>query len=392
MEKLYAARLKNSFISICVILTAAFNLVAQPALIIDHRNTDVTAIPKNWIDSAKTKLHISYGHTSHGSQIIDGMSGLVGFSNAHGKGLNLPENIFAWNNNGSGNALSLHDGGMGGDVGYYPDWVNNTKEYLDDDAHADVNVIIWSWCGQVSGKYANGKLDEEYLAPMAQLELDYPHVTFVYMTGHLDHGDDANNKMANESIRNYCLQNGKVLFDFADIESYNPDGVHFDYAGDDCSYYDGTGTRLGNWAEEWRAAHTEDVDWYNCGSAHSDPLNANQKAFAAWQLWAKLAGWEAVTSLKEKKGKLPDTFALLQNYPNPFNPSTTIGFTLQVSGFTTLKIYDAVGQEVATLVNEIKEAGTYSAAFYGSHLSSGTYYAQLHSGNRVLMMKMLLLK
>jgi hypothetical protein len=51
-------------------------------------------------------------------------------------------------------------------------------------------------------------------------------------------------------------------------------------------------------------------------------------------------------------GSVPNVFALEQNYPNPFNPSTTVGFTLQTSGLTTLKIYDAVGKEVATLVNE----------------------------------------
>ena len=80
------------------------------------------------------------------------------------------------------------------DCGYYPGWVNETREYLDDSSHADVNVILWSWCGQVSGKYAAGTLEDEYLLPMTQLEEDYPLVTFVYMTGHVDHWDDANNK------------------------------------------------------------------------------------------------------------------------------------------------------------------------------------------------------
>ena len=220
------------------------------------------------------------------------MSGLVAFANNGGKGLSLPEDIFAWNNGGSNGALDLHDRAMGGDVGYYPQWVNNTRNYLNNPANADVNVIIWSWCGQVDSKYASGTLSSQYLEPMAQLELDYPHVTFVYMTGHVDHWDDVNNKAANEMIREYCRTNGKVLFDFADIESYNPDGQFFEFPHDNCDYYESlTGPKLGNWALEWQASHVEGVDWYSCSSAHSQALNANQKAYAAWWLWARLGGW-----------------------------------------------------------------------------------------------------
>ena len=261
-------------------------------LIIDHTCTDITQIPESAINQAKSNLHIAYGHTSHGSQLTTGMSGLVGFANNGGLGLSLPTDIFAWNNGGTGGALDLHDYAMGGDCGYYPQWVNETKEYLDDPSHTDVNVIIWSWCGQVSGKYAAGTLDSEYLTPMSQLETDYPGVTFVYMTGHVDHWDDANNKAANQMIRDYCISNNKVLYDFADIESYDPDGAFYEFPNDSCDYYESaSGPKLGNWAIEWQNSHTEDVDWYDCISAHSQPLNANRKAYAAWWLWARLAGW-----------------------------------------------------------------------------------------------------
>ena len=192
-------------------------------------------------------------------------------------------------------ALDLHDYAMGGDVGYYPQWVDNTRNYLDDPSHSDVNVIIWSWCGQVDNKYSAGTLDSEYLTPMAQLEADYPNVTFVYMTGHVDIYDDADNKAANEMIRDFCNANKKVLYDFADIECYDPDGTHYEYVHDNCNYYDAPlpgGTQLGNWATEWQNSHTVTVDWYDCGAAHSVSINANQKAYAAWWLWARLGGWE----------------------------------------------------------------------------------------------------
>jgi hypothetical protein len=277
--------------SICF-WASAWDAQADP-VIIDHNHTDITQISQYDIEQAKSMLHIAYGHTSHGSQLTDGMTGLVGFANGGGLGLSLPLNIFAWNNGGTGGALDLHDYAMGGDVGYYPDWVNNTRAYLDNPANADVNVIIWSWCGQVDDKYSAGTLDSEYLTPMAQLEVEYPDVMFVYMTGHVDIYDDADNKAANQVIRDFCNANDKILYDFADIERYDPDETYFEYVHDSCNYYDGPGgSLLGNWATEWQASHTLGADWYNCGSAHSQPLNANRKAYAAWWLWAVLGGWD----------------------------------------------------------------------------------------------------
>ena len=78
---------------------------AQQPIIIDHTRTDITAVPQAWIEEAKNTLHIAYGHTSHGSQLTDGMSGLVGFANIGGLGLSLPDDIFAWNDGGTGGAL-----------------------------------------------------------------------------------------------------------------------------------------------------------------------------------------------------------------------------------------------------------------------------------------------
>lgn len=92
-------------------------------------------------------------------------------------------------------------------------------------------------------------------------------------------------------------------------------------------------------------------------------------------------------------GGVPKVFVLEQNYPNPFNPSTTIGFMLQTSGMTTLKVYDAIGREVATLVNEYLEAGVFhQKTFDASKLSSGIYFAQLKNEGAMQLKKMILLK
>jgi len=267
--------------------------------IIDHNCTDITYIPESAINQAKTTLHIGYGHTSHGSQLTTGMTGLVGFANNGGLGLSLAQDIFKWNNGGTNGALDLEegdgygDGWLDHDCGY-PGWINETRTYLDDPSHVDVNVIIWSWCGQVAG-YTEQQMIDNYLAPMTQLENDYPNVTFVYMTGHANGtGETGNLHLRNRQIRDYCITNNKVLYDFYDIECYDPDGNYFGdkNVDDNCSY---TG---GNWATEWQNSHVENVDWYNCSSAHSQPLNANRKAYAAWWLWAVLAGWDDALAIE----------------------------------------------------------------------------------------------
>jgi hypothetical protein len=334
--------MKKVFIVFSILFFSS--LASSQAIIINHNCTLIKQIPESYILAAKSKLHIAYGHTSHGSQLTDGMTGLVTFMN----GLGYPNNLYAWNNGGTGGALDLHDYAMGGDVGYYPDWVNNTRSYLGTvnattgrgtGTNADVNVIIWSWCGQVSGKYAAGTLTSEYLTPMSQLETEYFGIKFIYMTGHLDHSDDANNKAANQAIRNFCSVNNKILYDFADIESYNPDKTYFQYSGDDCSYFSATGTLLGNWATEWQNTHTENTDWYNCSSAHSQPLNANQKAYGAWWLWARLGGWNGIPTGIKDTGQKPITI-----YPNP--SSGRLNVHLENNSIYSLEIYSTTGTKI----------------------------------------------
>jgi hypothetical protein len=110
------------------------------------------------------------------------------------------------------------------------------------------------------------------------LEQDFPDRTFVYMTGHLDGtGESGNLRILNEQIRQYCRDNHKILFDFEDIESWDPAGNYYPDESDACG-----------WCATWCANH----DCPSCGScAHSHCFNCYQKGKAFWTMMARIAGW-----------------------------------------------------------------------------------------------------
>ena len=97
------------------------------------------------------------------------------------------------------------------------------------------------------------------------------------------------------------------------------------------------------------------------------------------------------TGINEAKS-LPKSFALEQNYPNPFNPSTTINYSIPKSGLVTIKVYDILGREVTTLVNEEKNAGNYNVEFNASRLASGIYLYRMSAGSFEETKKLILIK
>ena len=101
---------------------------------------------------------------------------------------------------------------------------------------------------------------------------------------------------------------------------------------------------------------------------------------------------EMVTGVEKISNNLPTHFSLEQNYPNPFNPSTTIKYSIPNSQFVTLKIFDMLGREVATLVNQMKAPGNYEVKFDGGKLSSDVYIYKMQADNYSEVKKMLLMK
>ena len=101
---------------------------------------------------------------------------------------------------------------------------------------------------------------------------------------------------------------------------------------------------------------------------------------------------ETSTSVNDETNNIPDQFSLSQNYPNPFNPTTSIEYIVPSNESVSLKVYDILGNEIAVLVNESKQPGSYHVAFDASKQASGVYLYKLSIGNKTLSKKMLLLK
>jgi hypothetical protein len=98
-----------------------------------------------------------------------------------------------------------------------------------------------------------------------------------------------------------------------------------------------------------------------------------------------------MTGISENGG-VPKSFNLSQNYPNPFNPATKIKFAIPQSSLVTLKVYDILGKEVTSLVNQNLNAGNYEVDFNAINLSSGSYFYKISAGDFTSIKKMVLIK
>lgn len=131
------------------------------------------------------------------------------------------------------------------------------------------------------------------------------------------------------------------------------------------------------------------TDWSFTGLAIKDPYVWALRDFMGNAYYRPLAH---ITEAENDNGKFQSSYILTQNYPNPFNPSTVISYQLPVSSDVTLKVFDVLGNEIETLVNEEKPVGTYEITWYAEQLPSGVYFYQLKAGDFISTKKMILMK
>ncbi len=359
-----------------IILLLPFMLFSK-GIIINHSNIDLSKLNKESTGKIMSTLKITYQHTSHGSQLVSGLNALSSHN----------PTLFKFPSSSSGyhKGIFLNDYGMtdAQDLGHSGDlaWVDATKNILNLTG-CDRNVVMWSWCGGCSDNTIEGI--DSYLNSMNTLELNYPAIAFVYMTGHLDGtGETGNLNMINERIRDFCIKKDKILFDFADIESYAPnDTTNYMLlnANDACDYNNG------NWANNWLATNPTDPlaliaeECTDC--AHSNSLNCAIKSVATWQMFK----WITVNRFGVKLNVEEDTLinnAILKIYPVPADKEINIEIMLKEKSSLRFDIYDRNGNHVKTLLNgAIREKGlNKDFNFEITDLPIGTYDLRLLVGD-----------
>ncbi|MCF2135888.1 MAG: hypothetical protein K9W43_01490 [Candidatus Thorarchaeota archaeon] len=243
-------------------------------LIINHNNIDINRIPGQYIDAAQAHVKFHYAHTSHGGQITVGLERIESANATFSFALesnSLPTEE---------GALCMYDGNDGHTY-ITPDlyWQGESGQTMTHNTlnnHPALNFSMWSWCTQLNS-YSEEQV-QEYLDTMSSFESTHPGVTFIYMTGNAQTGsaEGYNRYLRNEQIRNYCKSHNKVLFDFADLDSWsNGEQATYEYTVDDVTY----------------TIPIEHPDFHGSEDAHTTYSSCEQKGKAFWWMVAMLAGW-----------------------------------------------------------------------------------------------------
>jgi len=301
--------------------TGALLAQTRQPIIVDHTCTDISKIPDYWLERARA-LTLHYGHTSHGSQIVSGVEALKKESPRYNVAIKEGGNTASLP--AVQGALRIFDGNPP-DTYITPELYWSTAEGLQRTrsvANTSLfNFSMWSWCGQQSSNSV--AVVQQYLDTLNQLETGYPGMRFIYMTGHTD-GGSATLTRNNDAVREYSRSLGKVLFDFADIESYDPAGNSYPKTDDSCP-----------WCGEWCKSHPADCQNLASSCAHSHPLNCRIKAKAFWWMMARLAGWDGTAAASSPPAIWPGGVVNAASYRPAADPNGAIAGGSIVAVFGT---------------------------------------------------------
>ena len=319
-------------------------------IIITHACTDTSAIPRAWIDAAQAGIRLHYAHTSHGGQLTTGLTRIEAGDTTYSVAIAYRSLAT------EAGALCIFDG-QEFDTYITPDEYWETEAGLDStrnvlDHNPTINVSMWSWCTQLN--YYSQAQCQAYIDAISLLESEYPAVTFVYMTCNAQASGSSgyNRYLNNEMIRQHCIDNDKVLFDFADLDAwwYNPS----------------TGWEFSSYEESGTDVPLEHPQFNGNESGHTTYESCEQKGKAVWHMVARLAGWtpDSAYAAQHVPGGA-ERESLIRAEPNPFRGSTSITLAGPAVAPAELRIFNVGGQHVRTLSCGASASGFRTAEWDG---------------------------
>jgi len=371
------------FLTVAFVVTAVSNGLSwdgSTPLIIDHTCTDLSQIPDAWIDSVQANMRMYYVHTSHGGQLTDGLESLE--SDDYNYAVAIGNETLPLEHQ----ALCVYDKiGDPKDYWWGDEWKNGpqiTRQVLTN--NPTINVATFCWCSQMC--YQTEAYVSAYFDSIAMLENEFPNVTFVYMTGNAQNSQERgyNRYLRNEQMRQYCKDNNKVLFDFADLDAWW-------FNEDTDEWEQGMLTWEGH---SFPVAHQK---WEGDDCGHAGWACCRQKAKAVWWMMARLVGWKGSVFVDEQRNTAPRIFYVSENYPNPFDLSTSINYNLPSECSVEVAIYNIQGQLVWGLVRTEQAAGMQTLVWNGrddsgERVGSGPYFLRLVAGVHTVTRKLYVMR
>ncbi len=377
--------MKKHFNSNFFVLCIAFWVITQPSfsqIIADHTIVDeFDDIPQQWIDSVKTMWLVIAGE-SHSAAYRDGLARLEELYPAYAVSVResgTPDPYTTENLRVSRATWGDLEHETGWRYGYgEEDWftsetaMNRTKAGISYCNSHGLTIgafgLGWCWDPEILDftDYINATRSYiDYCADSIQTKIIFTTGTvdsYTGETGYLKH-------LGYESIR--------------DSVKKHPDWILFDYA--DILCYDNNGRdSIVSWnGHQYRVIASDNMEGDETG--HIGMNGALRLAKAMWWMLARTKGWGGITTdikQKDNDSQLSDQFSLSQNFPNPFNSITNITYSVKTPCHISLEIFDFLGREVATLVNEAKSPGEYTVEWDGTDsaghkVGSGVYFYRL---------------
>lgn len=342
------------------VLLAASTALSQ-GIVIDHNCTDLDEIPQIWITAVQNTIQSHYAHTSHGGQLTCGAEFIEddnSFYDCEIGYCSLPSVagaycVFDGQESESYISPDLYWESSGG--------LNLTRDVLNNNPSLDTSM--WCWCCQCD--YYDQSQVQAYLDAMSLLELEYPDVTFIYFTGNAQGtGSEGYNRyLRNNQIRDYCAANDKVLFDFADIDSwwFNPSTSQWEQ-----NTYNYSGTDV----------PCEHDMYYGEEYAHTTAESCYNKGVAWWWMMAMLAGWSSSGIAQGEE--LSESLCEL-SLNNPASIPALVSVQLAEMCSVEMKVFDTAGRCATAIDGGMLAAGSHE--FILQNLGCGVYLVRLNAGD-----------